>query len=109
VVPLEHYLRVYPEVPTELGNIHGSFLLQMIMMPLYPDHQLTLTLGTHPPEKPGKVTILLDLYDVVPMAVENPFEKVQRRLDEAHANIVHTFENTITDASRQLFGVVSDE
>jgi uncharacterized protein (TIGR04255 family) len=107
-IQMEHYFRVYPELPEELGPAHGPFMLQLVMSPVCPGHQLTLTLGSSPPEQPGSLSCLLDLYDVVVVGGRSAFEEVQCLLDEAHVNLVHTFENTIADASRKLFEEITD-
>jgi uncharacterized protein (TIGR04255 family) len=107
--PVEDYFRVYPEIPPQLGPSHGFFMLQVQMPPVCTGHQLTLTLGTGPPQEPGTVCFLLDLYDVIQLAGRDAFGEVGRLMDEAHANIVHTFENTITDNSRKLFGEITRE
>lgn len=109
IIRMEDYFRVYPQLPPELGDTHGIFLLQLLTLPLCSGHQLTLTLGISPPDQPNTTSVLLDLYDVVQLGGQDDFPRVRRLLDEAHVNIVHTFENTITDTSRTLFGVVADE
>jgi uncharacterized protein (TIGR04255 family) len=108
-IRMEEYFRVYAEVPPELGGSHGPFMLQLLMQPVCPGHQLTLTLGMNPAEPSGTTNILLDLYDLLPLGGRDAFGEFPRLLDEAHANIVHTFEHTVTDASRKLFGEVTHE
>ncbi len=93
-------------MPDELGVAHGPFMLQL-MLPMRSGHQLTLTLGTNPTDQPGTLSFLLDLYDVVLLGGRDAFGDVQRLLDQGHENIIHTFENTITDMSRRLFGEIA--
>jgi uncharacterized protein (TIGR04255 family) len=106
---MEDYFRVYPEIPPELSGAHGPFILQVLMIPVCPGHQLTLTLGTSPPHPQGVLSFVLDLYDVVLLGGRDAFKEVRHLLDESHANIVHTFENTITDTSRKLFKEIGHE
>jgi uncharacterized protein (TIGR04255 family) len=105
---MEDYFRVHPQIPAELGGAHGAFMLQVLMIPVCLGHQLTLTLGLVPPLEPNTMTFLLDLYNVIQLAGQDVFGQVPRLLDQAHANVVHTFENAITDQSRGLFGEVSN-
>jgi uncharacterized protein (TIGR04255 family) len=108
-VRMEHYFRVYPEIPSELGRAHGPFMLQVLMRPVCTDHQLTLMLGMIPSEQPDAMTFMMDLYDVVQFGGPDAFGQVDRLMDEGHANIVHTFENTVTSALRELFGEIASE
>jgi uncharacterized protein (TIGR04255 family) len=108
-IRMEDYFRVYPQIPQELGDAHGPFMLQLLMIPVCAGHQLTLTLAIGPPEQPASMSALLDLYDVVLLGGRDAFGEIRRLLDEAHANIVHTFENTITEGSRSLFGEITHE
>jgi uncharacterized protein (TIGR04255 family) len=108
-IHMEQFFRVYPEVPRELGGTHGPFMLQLLMAPACSGHQLTLTLHMPQAEGPGSINILLDLYDVASHAQWHAFGDIRRLLDEAHVNIVHTFENTITDTSRTLFEEITGE
>jgi uncharacterized protein (TIGR04255 family) len=106
-IRLEEYFRIYPQIPEELGGVHGPFMLQLAM-PVPQNHQLMLTFGATPAGQPDTLGFLLDLYYVVALGGRDVFVEVRRLLDEVHARIVHTFENTITDASRKLFGEITD-
>jgi hypothetical protein len=55
------------------------------------------------------LNILLDLYDVMNFQGRDVFGQVPRLLDEAHANIISTFEGAVTDKARQLFEEITDE
>lgn len=108
-IRMEDYFRVYPQIPPELSDAHGPFMLQVAMIPICAGHQLTVALGMSPPERPGTMSFLLDLYDLLLLGGRDAFGEMRRLLDEAHTNIVHTFENTITDTTRSLFGEVPNE
>jgi uncharacterized protein (TIGR04255 family) len=108
LVRMEDYFRIYPELPQELGAAHGAFMLNLVLSAATP-HQLQLTLGTAPAEQPGSMGFLLDIYDVAALGGRDAFGEVPGLLDQAHANIVHTFENTITAALRSRFGEITDE
>jgi uncharacterized protein (TIGR04255 family) len=109
ITRLEDYFLVYPHVPEDLLGHHGPFALQVMMRPVCPNHHLVMNLGVGPPERPGTFTILLDLYDVMNLQRRDVFDQAPRLLDEAHADIINTFENTITGKARQLFGEVKHE
>jgi uncharacterized protein (TIGR04255 family) len=102
VVRMEDYFRVYPHVPDDLGGAHGSFLLRFELPQSDPAHQMLVTFGSAPAEDPGGWAALLDLYDVLGLA-EEPFDVVEKRLEEAHANIALAFEASVTDRARELF------
>lgn len=103
---MEDYFRIYPEIPPELGSAHGRFLMRLEIPPKHDGHQLIVTFGTAPAEGPESSSELLDLYDVVP-AGKADFDNIDRRIEEAHANIEHAFESMITDQARALFAEVS--
>jgi uncharacterized protein (TIGR04255 family) len=103
IVRMEDYFHIYPHIPSSLGDTHGPFMLQLVMIPLRSGHNLTLTLATGPPQRQGFLSFLLDLYEVVELGGREVFGDLRRWLDDAHENIVNTFENTITAASRELF------
>ena len=109
ITRLEDYFLVYPHVPEESLGHHGPFALQVMMRPVCLGHQLVMNLGVGPQERPDILTVLLDLYDVMNFMGRDVFGQVPRLLDEAHANIINTFENTITTKTRQLFGEVKHE
>jgi uncharacterized protein (TIGR04255 family) len=100
---MEDYFTIYPQVPDTLGAQHGAFSMNLELAGLYADHQLLVTFGSTSPDQPDEMAYLLDLYDIVPMGSTDSFELLPQRLDEAHHNIVTTFECAITDTSRQLF------
>jgi uncharacterized protein (TIGR04255 family) len=105
---MEDYFTVYPQVPDTLGARHGPFLMNLELAAPREEHQLLFTLGSTPVEQPGSMAYLLDLYDILPLGPSDPFESIPKRLDEAHDNIVTTFEHTITDTTRALFGEAED-
>jgi hypothetical protein len=105
---METYFRVYPFIPTELATKHGPFLMRLELPPLNPGHQLILTFGNAPVDKAGTLALLLDLYDIVAPG-EGKGEDIESPLNEAHGNLNHAFEKTITDAARALFEEIKDE
>ncbi len=100
---LEHYFRAFVDIPDDLSDGHEEFLMRVQLRPPHSGHRLLFTLGTAQPEKAGSASLLLDLYDTVTLDEEGSFDLVRERLDEAHANVEHTFERAITDATRALF------
>jgi uncharacterized protein (TIGR04255 family) len=107
VVTMEKFFRVYPAVPLELGGVHGPFMLQVVMRPYHLGHELALTLGMSPPQRPDTISFLLSLHDVFRVGGRDAFGEVESLLDSAHQNIVYTFENIITNEARKLFGEVA--
>ena len=105
---METYFRVYPFIPTELATMHGPFLMRLELPRLNRGHQLILTFGNAPVDKAGTLALLLDLYDIVALG-EAKGDDIEAPLNEAHGNLNHAFENTITDAARALFEEIKDE
>lgn len=103
---MEQYFKIYPEIPSELGDEHGPFFLRIALRPRHAGHSLLVTIGSATPEQPEQMAYLLDLYDTVPMDDPVALDIVLRRVNEAHENIEHAFENAITDATRALFDEV---
>lgn len=101
---MEEYFQLYPKIPPELGGTHGSFMMRVEIPAPYPEHQLFVTFGSAPSETKGSLGFLLDFYDVFAVNQTDGFEEVEKALDQGHENIVRSFENTIADASRSLFG-----
>jgi len=99
---METYFHVYPLIPKELAAKHGPFLMRIQLPPLKPGHRLIFTFGNAPAEKEGTLAFLLDLYDIV-AAPEGKLDDIEHQVEDAHANVEHAFENTITEAARALF------
>jgi hypothetical protein len=93
-------------MPKELGEWHTKFLVRLQLPAKTQGHELLLTLGDAPEERPGVQAFLLDLYDVVPLGGQSSFDGLQQHLDDAHENIEWVFEHTITEATRAMFGEV---
>ena len=104
---METYFRVYPFIPTELATMHGPFLMRLELPPQHAEHRLILTFGNAPAEKPGTLALLLDLYDIATLG-EGKEEDIEPALNDAHGNVEHAFENTITDAARELFEEIKE-
>lgn len=110
-VKMESYFRIYPEVPTDLAPHHEEFLLRLNMPPKIPNHNLIITFSTAPVQQSGQHSFMLDLYDILV-----PKEKdlsnlgiVDDYITEAHTNVEHAFENSITDNARAIFKEVKNE
>jgi len=107
-VKMEDYFQLYPEIPAQLGAMHGSFMMRVQIPALHEDHQLIVTFGSATaPQAGGSTAWLLDLYDIVASAEYPQIDAFEKPLDEAHENIERAFESIITDATRALFGEIS--
>lgn len=108
IVQMEDYFRVYAEVPDELGAMHGDFLIRLQLPTRVTGHEFLLTLGRAPADTDGHA-IVLDLYDTTSLGGPTSFDEIQQSLSDAHENIEWVFEHTITDATRAIFGGVSND
>ncbi len=104
---METYFNIYPQVPDSLGAEHGPFMMSLQLSGLYEEHQLLVSFGNAPVERPGTQAYSLDIYDIVPMGQPDSFQVLEGRLNEGHENIVTTFESAITGETRALFGEVT--
>jgi len=98
------YFALYPYVPQDLAGEHGDFIMRLQIPPLREGHELLVSFGSAPAEQEGTTAFLLDLYDVsVPEDSDDP-GSIEHRFDQAHENIIHAFEHSITPGARALFG-----
>lgn len=104
-VRMEDCFTIYPNLPSGLGDRHGSFLVR-VEVPLFEqDRTVLITFGTAPPEDPKREeqAFMLDLYDI--LQLDKPLDEVdlEREIERGHDNIVVAFEDSITDRLRDLF------
>lgn len=100
--PMERYFRIHPQVPRELGASHGPFMLRLDLPASSGEHRLLITFGSAPSDA-GTTAFILDLYDMVGIGPKEGFASLERRIDEAHANVEKAFEGAIIDSARALF------
>lgn len=101
--PMEKYFQIYPKISTDLAAFHGDFLMRLKIPPPNQRHELLLTFSTTPKDEDGRDALLLDIYDVVNPASKDVFSEVKKVVDEAHSNVEHAFEKSISDEARNLF------
>ena len=100
--PMDRYFRIHPQVPRELSASHGPFMLRLDLPASSGEHRLLITFGSAPSDA-GTTAFILDLYDMVGIGPKEGFASLERRIDEAHANVEKAFEGAITDSARALF------
>ncbi len=103
-VRMEEYFTVYPNLPGDLSDAHGSFLVRVEVPQADQGHTVLITFGTAPldPNERGQA-FLLDLYDTVDLDAPVQETTLKEQVGQAHENIVMVFENSITDRLRDLF------
>lgn len=102
---LEDYFRVYPEIPKEMAASHGPFLMRITMLPEKSKHLLLLSLGVIPyipGEGADKIPLLLDVYDIAAKP-DMTAKSLSLHMIEAHDNIRHCFEISVTDKTKAFF------
>ena len=102
-VRMEDYFALYPEIPAAVGAGHGAFMLRVEFPERRPGHQLLVTLGSAPHDKPGTTAFVLDYYDVSEPGGATTTEAVRGLVRTAHENVIEAFEATISDRLRSLF------
>ena len=104
-VLLEDYFRVYPSLPEEVGEAHGSFLLRVEVPQRADGHTVLITFGSAPapPDEEAAVAFMLDLYDIREIQDAIDEDTMMEEVRRAHENIVVAFENSITGRLRGLF------
>lgn len=101
--PMEDYFLLYPKLPVTISEVHGRFSMSL-EIPIQENHLTIVTFGTASPEGPGRQKFVLDIYDVIQSPI--PFDMTEDLIIQSHDNIERTFENSITDKLRDLFGEV---
>jgi uncharacterized protein (TIGR04255 family) len=103
MVRMEDYFTVYPHLPTAMGDMHGGFMIRVELPSQKGSHGVLVTFGSAPPDKPGEIAHLLDLYDIFKPAQPFAFEHVQQEVRAAHDNVEKAFEGSITERLRAMF------
>lgn len=102
-VSLEDYFTVYPSLPKDMGNALEGFLVRFELPRQRENHTVLVTLAAAPAEKPGEVSLLLDLYDMYQPPEPIALDDVDHQVQVAHDNVQAAFEGSITDKLRELF------
>ena len=103
-VRMEDYFNIYPQLPKQTGDVHGAFMIRVELPCQQKGHAIFVTFATAPPDQPGQVAHLLDLYGI--FQAEKPLNEheAQAEIRTAHGNVVETaFEGSITERLRTLF------
>ena len=100
---LHDYFNLYPQVPDNLGAMHGKFMMRLEIPPKHKGHQLIVTFGAAPAESPETSAEMLDFYNIFIAPQLLSLSDVERNIGEAHENIESAFENSITQKARDLF------
>lgn len=106
---LSEYTKMSPGVPEDVITVITGFTTRLGLVARYDKHQLLVTLGTLPSTVEGSATLMLDLYDTVPLHNDSNFEVILTAINEAHENIEHVFEGVLTDKARALFEEIKDK
>jgi len=100
---MEDYFNVYPQLPKELGDQRGSFMMRIELIPKNPKHQLFITFATAPSNEPNSIAFALDIYDTFSNPKDKNIDSVVAIASESHDNILTAFENSIKDSLRAVF------
>jgi len=103
-IELESYFKFYPKLVSDLPQVYETFIAKVEIPYEEQRDKLILSLTTAVPERPGMISIILDLdYAMVkPEAV--PLDDIETWIEKAHTNLENAFEACITDKCRELFG-----
>ena len=109
-VVMENYFRVYPQLPTLIGNTHGAFLVRVEVPQSSQGHSVIITFstGVQPQSNEDGSVFMLDLYDIGELDVSPEPIALEKEIRRAHDNVVMAFEGSITDELRDLLGVRVD-
>lgn len=97
-IPMERYLRTYPEISRDLPQVIGPFFLKL-NIPI-DDYEVTIQQGFVAPSSPGEYAVLLD--DDLRFAVSGT-DAVWTTVLRAHEEKNRIFEACITDDLRERF------
>jgi len=105
-VKMEDYFTIYPNLPKVLGNLRGSFLVQVeIPQSNTTGHTMVMTFGTAPLPDTNAVgqAFMLDFYCIRKFDESLDEEAIKREVKLAHNSIITAFEESITDKLRKQF------
>jgi uncharacterized protein (TIGR04255 family) len=102
-VRMEDYFNIYPQLPKEVGEVHGDFMIRVELPGQGEGHTVLVTFATAPPEQKGQTAHLLDFYDIFQPDSLLSEADVQAEARKARVNINTAFEGSITDKLRALF------
>lgn len=102
-IHMEDYYQIYPQLPQFMGDSHGSFMIRVDITNQKGGHSVLVTFASAPPEKPGEIAHLLDLYDVARFGKMVQFDEISEQVRMGHENVEAAFEGSITEKLRILF------
>src|SRR5437763_1252782 len=91
-VRMEDYFNIYPQLPKQMGDIHGSFMIRVELPCAQKGHAVVVTFASAPPDQPGQIAHLLDLYGIFNASMPLNEHEVQTEIRTAHANLNTAFE-----------------
>lgn len=98
IVPLAEYFTVYPHLPASFEN-HGPFMVRFLLMP-EDGHELVVTFASAPAESAATYSFVLDLLNRCSNA---SFETLSEELRRGHEHLVVAFQESCTQALKDMF------
>jgi uncharacterized protein (TIGR04255 family) len=98
---MDDYFNLYPHYPQE-WNIPAKFVTRLELIPKNREHLEIITFGDVPREGDITYSFMLDIYDILNKN-DLSYKNISKYIDQAHENIIQTFETIITDKTRELF------
>jgi len=102
-VELESYFKFYPKLASDLPQVYETFIARVEIPYEEGRDRLILSLATAVPEKPGIVSIILDLDYAMVKPKTVPLDDIETWIEKAHTKLESAFEACITDKCRKLF------
>jgi uncharacterized protein (TIGR04255 family) len=102
-IRMEHYFGIYPNLPQEMGDVHGGYMVRVQIPCSQTGHAMLITLASAPADDPKHTAHLLDLYATFQSELPAGKHVVIAQTTAAHENVEKTFESSITDRLRNLF------
>ena len=100
---MQDYFRVYPQLPQEMGDEHGRFMVRMNVPPHHDHHELIITFVLKTIKQNEPTHFMLDLYDIIATEELFSLDQLDGLVREAHENIVLAFENSLTQKTKGMF------
>jgi uncharacterized protein (TIGR04255 family) len=110
-IQMEDYFTIYPELPSNLGDTHGSFLVRVEVPQIEQGHTVLITFGTAPQQQPvqAEKNFMLDLYSIIQLQKPLADVNFKEQIFMAHNNVVAAFEGSITDRLRKLLELEEEQ
>lgn len=108
-VEIKDYFRIYPQVPENLIQEHGPFVLRVAIPSKHPGHESLVTFGVAPSGGKEGISFMLDLYNGFIPPDNSKSVSIENEVDISQKELETLFLNCITPKLAKRFGAEENE